>query len=487
MPIVAVRAAGVVYGAVDIDECDWLITGRIIAGGGVPYVDFVEKKPILSFLFYAPVALTGGRPWLVQLLAMAWVFATCLVVARTAREWTGREEAGWAAGWLACLAHVACRPAVNAETMLNLPAALALFFFLRAERSRALYYDLLTGVAIGVASLFKHQGGIVLASLLASLAWKRDAGPPRVARAAVIGVGFAAPWILVGGVYAASGHFAAFYLWNVTKNLAYQAARGSGSALDPLAEGLLVGLLLATPILWALATAETSRAFRDGDRDPVRRGILLTLWLTWVPVSLGGRFYDHYFIQFVPALALAATPEALRRIDAWPTLARWRRGAVSVAVAAPVAIFLGIAWGGGLLGRHPLQEPRTLVLARWIRENSAPDEKIYVWGHWAPIYVLAERLPGARSWNASAVVGDFDPHHLPEGFDIRPHVSPDGVADALHDLTASRTALFVDTAPADIHDWHRVPLDAVPELFRYVHEHYALAGEPAGAPVYRRR
>jgi hypothetical protein len=85
------------------------------------------------------------------------------------------------------------------------------------------------------------------------------------------------------------------------------------------------------------------------------------------------------------------------------------------------------------------------------------------------------------------VVGDFDPHHLPEGFDIRPHVSPEAVAETLHDLEANRTALFVDTAPADIHDWHRVPLDAVPELLRYVREHYALAGEPAGAPVYRRR
>src|SRR6185312_2315828 len=96
-PIVAVRAGDVAFGAVDIDECDWLVTGRIIAHGGLPYVDFVEKKPILSFLFYAPVALTGGHPWIVQVLAIAWVFATCLVVARAAREWIGREEAGWVA------------------------------------------------------------------------------------------------------------------------------------------------------------------------------------------------------------------------------------------------------------------------------------------------------------------------------------------------------------------------------------------------------
>src|SRR6185312_8830817 len=147
-----------------------------------------------------------------------------------------------------------------------------------------------------------------------------------------------------------------------------------------LAEGLAVGILLSGLLQWGMAIGETVRAFRDGDRDVVRRGILLGLWLTIVPVSLGGRFYDHYFIQFAPPLALAATPAALRWYDGWEGIAPVRRWAVLAGLWIPVAIFFCIAWVGGLLGRHPLQEPRTRVIARWIQEHSAPGDTIYVWG-----------------------------------------------------------------------------------------------------------
>lgn len=483
VPIAVMRAAGPAFGAVNIDECDWLVAGRMMAAGAVPYIGFTVQKPLLSFLFYAPVALTGFHLWLMQLIAAGWIFGICLVVARAAREWTGRDEAGWAAGWLACFAQVACVPAVNAETMLDLPAAAALLFFVRAERSGRLRHDLATGAFIGIAALFKHQAGMMLVSLLAAFAWKRARVAPR---ALALVAGFTAPWALTAGLYAAFGHFDAYYEWNVTRNLTY-VAHGAGSSLPRLAGGLVLGILLAAPLQWALAAGETRDLVRGPERDPVRVGLALTLWLTFVPVSLGGRFYDHYFLQFAPVVSLLAAPRAVGLLDAWPALTARRRRLFAAGLALPLITFLCVSWGGGLLGRLPLQEPRTRELGRWLKANSTPAERMFVWGHFTPIYVLAERLPGTRYYNTAIHVGDFDPHHLQEGFDLRPYVSQRDVDATLHDLEVNRPALFVDTAPSDIHEWHRVPLSVVPALDGYLHEHYDLVAEPAGAAVYRRR
>jgi hypothetical protein len=160
---------------------------------------------------------------------------------------------------------------------------------------------------------------------------------------------------------------------------------------------------------------------------------------------------------------------------------------VAAALALPLAVFLGVSWCGGLLGRFPLQEPRTRELARWIAARTAPSERIVVWGHYSPIYVLAGRLSGTRYHNTSIQIGDFDPHHLPEGFDLSAHVSARDLDQLLRDLEANRPAIFVDTAPSNIHDWGRVPLEVVPRLARYVEDHYALVARPGGSAVYRRR
>ena len=86
----------------------------------------------------------------------------------------------------------------------------------------------------------------------------------------------------------------------------------------------------------------------------------------------------------------------------------------------------------------------------------------------------------------SVHVGNFDPEHLPDGFDLAAFRSDRDVAFTLKDLETNRVAIFVDTAPAGIHHWERVPLSVVPALDRYLHEHYALVADVAGSRVYRR-
>jgi hypothetical protein len=82
-------------------------------------------------------------------------------------------------------------------------------------------------------------------------------------------------------------------------------------------------------------------------------------------------------------------------------------------------------------------------------------------------------------------MGDFDPAHVTPNIDLSEHHSASDVKATLDDLRNRRPAIVIDTAPADIHHWSKVPLESFPELDQYIQAHYTLAATPAGARVYR--
>jgi hypothetical protein len=483
VPLLLVKLSSFVFGVLDIDEADWSIAGRLLGHGALPYVGFVEKKPVLSFVFYLPAAVFGYRQWIMQLVALAWIFCTALVVGRAAREWTQNEDAGRVATWLYALAACGGIPAVNAETMMNLPAAAALLWFVRAERSRSLRDAALAGGLAAVASLFKHQAGILLAAFALTMAWewlrRRSREPLRFC---ALLCGFALPWVGVAAVYLAAGHFGEFLDWNVRRNLGY-AAHAAGPIWPRLFKGVFVGAFAAAPLQWWLAIREA----RPPTPDPVRKALVLAFGLTWIPVSLGSRFYEHYFLQFLPVLAVLAAPAALALLERWDDLHAWSRRVLAFFALFPAVFWAGHGFVRGFIGECPLQDPRAVQIGAWVRQNTTPADRLFVWGHYSPIYYLSDRLPGTRYYTSSVHVGDFDPEHLPDGFDPRPYVSARDVRQTIDDLERSGTRWVVDTAPSGLHRWEQMPLSVVPQLDDYVRGHYDLVATPAGARVYRRR
>lgn len=483
LPLAIAKLSGIAFGILDIDESDWSIAGRMLGERALPYVGFVEKKPLLSFVFYLPAAVVGYRQWVMQVVALLWIFATALLVGRAAKEWTRSDDAGRAAAWLYALGACGGIPAVNAETMMNLPAAAALLWFVRAERSRKLRDAALAGALVAAASLFKHQAGILLVAFALTMSWEWLRRRSReAARMAALLFGFTVPWLAVGAIYWRLGHLSELLEWNVWRNLGY-AAHAAGSPWPRLLKGLVAGAFGAAPLQWWLAARET----RFPTADPARKGLVLAFALTWIPVSLGGRFYEHYFLQFLPVLAVLAAPAALALLESWDELRPWSRRALAFFALFPVVFWAGHGFARGYVGLCPLQEPRAREIAGWLRQNSDPADRVFVWGHYSPIYYLADRLPGTRYYATSVHVGDFDPEHLPAGFDVRPYVSDRDVRQTVDDLERGRARWVVDTAPSGLHDWDGMPLSLAPELDRYVRQHYDLVATPAGARVYRRR
>jgi hypothetical protein len=458
--VVVIRSAGFAFGVLNIDESDYMVFGTALFKGLLPYRDLVEIKPPLGYFTYAPSALFGGQSILpMRVLGVLWLFATALVLREVARRWTKDELAGWCAAWLCLIANLVEVPSFSSEVMMNLPIALALLAFLEEEM-------LLAGLAVGVASLYRHQAGIAAVALgMVVLRHPRKFG--------LLFLGTILPWLAAAGAYAAIGQAGSFVEWAIVRNFTYVGHGGNG-VLERAAQSILL-CVGATILPWALAARQSFR-----ERSGFGLALSLLLWLTWIAVAMGGRFYEHYFIQFVPPLAVLGAPLAA---SLWQ-----RRRALFVALAAiPLALNVGFSWARGLAGKYPAQEPKTRQVAQFLREHSAPDERLFVWGHYTPIYTLSGRLPGTRYPNTSLHMGNFDPLLLDRQFDAAAHRSAPDVRATLDDLTAKKPALVVDTAPADIHGWSRIPLSAFPVLKSYVDTHYDVIGHPAGAVVYRLR
>jgi hypothetical protein len=87
------------------------------------------------------------------------------------------------------------------------------------------------------------------------------------------------------------------------------------------------------------------------------------------------------------------------------------------------------------------------------------------------------------SWIVALVAGDLSAHSY--FLQFGPVLGL--LAATLRDLEANRPGWVMDTAPADIHHWSRVPLEKFPSLRAYIDAHYSEVASPAGARVYRRR
>jgi hypothetical protein len=483
--MVVLRSAGFVFGILNIDEADAIVIAKRVLQGAVPYSGIADIKPPLAYVPYISGALFGRLSVTpVHLLGILWLAATCVVLGRAARRFTGDDLAGACAPWLVLLAAQCELPTVSTELLMSLPLAGALLFYVRAETGGTARDHLLAGLCIGCASLIRHQGGILLGAFGLALCWEalRQRNVRVLLRPVALTVGFVLPWVAVLATFARLGALPGLYHWVIRQNLSYGGIAAPRESL--LRAGIAILLCVGAAIVpWILAVRET---LRPAVRGRARLGVALAVWLTWIAVSVGGRFYEHYFLQFVAPLAVFAAPQAAALIRSWQGLSRRWRAMTVLACALPALGLLCYSFARGIAGGYPGQEPRARALAAWLAQNTGPDERLFIWGHYPPIYYLANRLPGTRYVTTSVHVGNFDPGLLPDGIDLARFRSDWHVGFTLHDLEANKVPIFVDTAPSGIHHWDRVPLSTVPALEGYLHKHYALVAEVEGSRVYRR-
>ncbi|HEY3663869.1 MAG TPA: glycosyltransferase family 39 protein, partial [Chthoniobacterales bacterium] len=208
------------------DEETYSVVANVIADGGRPYVDAIERKPPLLFWTYAAVVKAAGKyDWkALHAVALAWTLATMagLYV-------IGRGLYGPTTGLIAALLYSIFQPygdprdlAFNGEMIMNLPLVWAWAIGLRRSSSRLRPELFLAGFLLGAAFLLKQPAAIAAVPLgiyLLLPAYRRSRGLTfwqSVIQAALLTVGFAAALGVVALVLQQQGILREAYFWTIT-------------------------------------------------------------------------------------------------------------------------------------------------------------------------------------------------------------------------------------------------------------------------------
>jgi 4-amino-4-deoxy-L-arabinose transferase-like glycosyltransferase len=469
------------------DEAAHLVGSWTLLRGGHLYIDFVDNKPPLLYVFYAAAQWMLGRGLLaVRTVLGVGVLPLC---AYAASAFYGHGRAGLAAGCLYLVTSAAFAPedalAVNTELLMMLPAAAA-FVLMRDLAPRRFLAAGLAGALLGLATLFKITAVLWLPVPLALVYARAQKTDPRTAigwTCAAVVLGFALPLVGALGVFAAQGSSREAVYWTFLHNLAYVTAPiGPREAFIRAMRGSGAWFLCTLPVWW-VALKRAPSAFEDGGR----RLALLLVACAVPAVFLGFRFFGHYYIQVLFPLCLAAGP-------ATAMLARRPlAGSARVAAAAVAFVFVFCTAGTAyLISRTDVLESTRPVFPHVI-QRLAVDAcfergSLFVWGV-APLFYTMSGLPHAtRFVLPQETISGYVPGRSSDAVSPRAFANTQNDwARLFEDLDRNRATYILDTSPANLHFWGRYPLSRFPALQTYMQEHYEAIGVVDDVAIYRRR
>ena len=403
--------------------------GRVIADGGAPYRDAWEIRGPAPFFIYAALAdAFGNAQWPLRVVDLAFVAAGAWCIWRTAAMFghpsAGRfavvlyvlwfaslshhdtaQSDGWNAAMIAGVVVAILARAMRPSATHGLIAGVLLGLCVMSKPSYAVFFAL--PVAIGLFELRRNGwkwlamfwgagalGAIVSAAVI--LVWLRqhDAIAPLI--------DIHVRWLLTRHIDLEGG-----WLNRVQTTAAFLTAGKFATALLPAVVGVAalwkpqrqVALLLA---LWALGAIAT--------------------------VTAQGNFFPYHWHPLYPPLAilagigLAAMLAAARATPATAVRAA-ALGAAAVAVFAAallpaVRVYRLAAMAAGLL---PVERYRSIEfgpfaphsgifprVAEYLREHTAPNETVQIWGSVPGVNVLAERRLPTRFGYVAPLVTHFN-------------------------------------------------------------------------------
>jgi len=459
------------------DEGAYATIAQGLLDGKVPYRDLFDNKPPLVYGWYALSFLIFGESVAApRLLAAVLLSATTLAVFAQARLAFSRRVAYLAAGIFAIatgLPFVALH--ANTEAYMLLPLAGALWAFTIGLRSGKLQWFALAGVLCGAAIMTKQVAvWNVLALGVVALLLPGDAfaGQRRIAPVVFVCAGVAAVVAVIATPFYAAGALDDLAYANLSYNWLYVRFLTLGERLLDLTMGASFIFALFAPVLVAAALGLLAVLRRS--KRPVDYLVVAWALASALGVASGGRFFPHYFLQLVPAIALLSSIALYRAIPSlrpgslsgpraafWGTLAIISLSMNALLYAAPwrteqhVApnVFVQKQW-----------EEDSVEIGRYIADHTGPGDSIFNLGREPQIYFYADRPPATTYF-----------------YDWAYQYDPTTIAATIEALQQDRPAYVIDTIQAPLMEPEQRP----PEFTVLLHEHYDYVGRIHFADIYR--
>jgi hypothetical protein len=508
----------------------------LIHRGGLPYRDgWCHRGPLLHYLYAGMFSFGFPEP-------MAVVhFITTLVVAFQAallfllvRRSFSTLPAFLAALFFAFYSSYGFLPedtlASNAEIWMNLFLLISIYFLLKAIAGNRFDFSFFCGFFMGLAGLTKQSAFLLLPWMALSLWWGLEWGLSRqkLTRPAWIKTTLL---MLAGSMLPVAGT-TLFFLANnslfdflhlfLHYNLEYlrsfqgsAAAQALGPILQSTGERILTTLLLPfsprhTMLLYLplgyWLVRSVLRHWQRREHPPAWlekggkgrlgawAGFFLcspfpkpgAFYLTWwafsmLPLFLLGRAYGHYYLQ--PLLCVSVLAAIF-----WHDLFQRGNGSVRLRVGIVSMLLLFSLYPfwrflAALPQNRMIQiEPELQVVAKYVRQNSQPEETIFYWGWDSQFYHLAGRPCAGRFFYCPFLTGNVP---SPQGTDPQGKVNPHYVSLWLEDLEKWKPRLIIDGHRAsDL--FSAFPLDRYPSIQALVNQHYHVSAKMGLWTVFQR-
>lgn len=416
------RLTAFVPAVVDTDEGLYLVQAREWLHGGWPLVAAWDMHPIgAPAMFALAFVLFGVSVEAVRLLGTICVAATACALYGAVRATGAPRGIGLGAGVIyAALSVLLSGLCTNTEILIGPFIAGAMALAIRGA-ARAVgptpqapgwgsvaAMGLLVGCALLVKQVVVPEGSLAFVILvLPALARGVLPFPRAVLMALAYAALCAAPFALAGLAYWSQGWLDQYldgsllapFRYSMERIAAPEAARRIGTA------ALQLGLVFAAALV---AVAAWRPRWTPGPIEVLTGGAVLWFATTSAAIAGPGFFFAHYFLLWLPPLALLAA------IGAWwvaRSLAKPER--MRTAFIGLVAILAAQAWlveasarlerGPGLMHRDPVRE-----VAAAVHQAAGPDGDAFIANYHPSVYVLADVRLTTRFPFPAHLTGEFE-------------------------------------------------------------------------------
>ncbi len=467
------------------DEGFYASVAQSILHGGIPYRDAFDNKPPLIFGWYTlSFLLFGQNVWAPRLLVSLLLCATAGLVYVEGRLLFTHRKALAAAGMFSLSIGLASfETNANTEYFMLLPMVGGLVCFTLGQQRGHLGWYAAAGFLSGIAIMTKETSqfapllfiGLAVLPAVRSQGWGAFKDRDAMRKAGGLVAGSVAAAGLVVAPFIVSGTFGAFLDAVVLYTLQYVGDVPLLIKLVGVARAPAFLLVFAAP--WALLTALAAFSCLKQGND---RNWLLVGWFAAgvAGIFAAGRFYNHYYVQLLPAMALLAPVgwEFLR--SQWGSR-NFRRAAYAI---APVVILLTMIVNGDIYvqpnaaERHEAKyrftevtewETQSPALGAYLAARTSPGDLIYNLGYQSELYFYADRRSPSRFL-----------------FDYAFAVDPKFEQEALRDLQARNPLYIVDSARYEPKAWDASNYYPT-RIKSFIDANYDFVGKVYYADVYR--
>jgi hypothetical protein len=474
------------------DEATYSALGVRTLAGAALYSGAVDHKPPGVAVTYALIYRLFGanRIVAVHIVLLIVVALTAVVLGEVAVRLDGRPAAA-IAGVIYAVASAVGPPgdmqAANTELFLNLPLALAaacvvgaLLSYRVGARSET-WLMFAAGVLTGGAAFYKYQAALAGLAWCAAVWLETAPRGTRLLWLTALASGFTLTAVAYCGWFALNGTWDNFVFWGWRYNFTYINDLDFRLKLwNAIFYTALVGAFWLPLLILAARSVRASRP-----------EVLSVAWLVagaW-SVSIGGRYFPHYYLMVLPPLVLLAAPTAARLMDRpGGRLAATIRAVRYLTVAAVgVSLFMAWDWANLKPGLRRHHGAYTQV-GTYIRTHSSPEDTVFVWGNSSPIYYYAERVMGTRFPFCNYQTGKIwgTPADAVDAGDTSMLVVPRAWTELLLDLDRTPPTFIVDAAAGRLDRFDDHPLSRYAALMERLTK-YRIEAVVEGVPIYRFR